>query len=247
MTTATASDVLATTPARRRRYLASARIHLVNLPLSLGMPWLILGSAFVVNLIIFSMIPTDGVGDRTTGGIMSIYIFTLIARVVSMTQSFPFALGLSVTRRDFFAGLSLVIVVESAAQGLVLTVLRAIESASNGWGIDMTFFGVLFLVQDNWFLQWVLYTVPFLLLSYLAVLFGTVYKRFGQLGMWVVIVGSVLVGGAAAILLTWSQSWGVVGRFFSETAPLTLFAGYPAILAVLFAGVAWLLLRRATP
>ncbi|WP_181780458.1 hypothetical protein [Pseudonocardia pini] len=247
MTTATASDVLATTPARRRRYLASARIHLVNLPLSLGMPWLILGSSFVVNLIIYSMLPENPNDPRTTGGIMSIYIFALIAHVVSMTQSFPFALGLSVTRRDFFAGLSLIIVVESAVQGLVLTGLRAIELASAGWGIDMTFFGVPFLVQDNWFLQWVLYSVPFLALSYLAVLFGTIYKRFGQPGMWVSIIGLVLVGGAAAILLTWSESWGVVARFFTETAPLTLIAGYPVILAVLFAGLAWLLLRRATP
>ncbi|GAA4536108.1 hypothetical protein [Pseudonocardia xishanensis] len=247
MTTATASDVLATTPARRRRHLASARIHLVNLPLSLGMPWLILGSAFVVNLIIFGMIPMDPGDARTTGGIMSIYIFALIAHILSVTQTFPFALGLSVTRRDFFAGLSLVIAAEAGLQGLVLTVLRAIESATNGWGIDMTFFGVPVLVQENWFLQWVLYTVPFLALSYLAVLAGTVYKRFGQAGMWLAIIGVVLVGGAAAVLLTWSQSWGAVGRFLVETPPLALVAGYPAILAVLFAGLGRLLLRRATP
>jgi hypothetical protein len=112
---------LAPAPARHNpldRAVKVARIQTVNLPIQLGMPWLILGLAFVVNLAIFALVPDPPAGEpKVTGAILSIYVFMLIAHLQSMTQVFPFALGLSVTRRDFFAGTSLLIVAQSLLQG----------------------------------------------------------------------------------------------------------------------------------
>jgi hypothetical protein len=245
------SVAVAPAPARHNpldRAVKVARIQTVNLPIQLGMPWLILGLAFVVNLVVFSLVPDPPAGEpKVTGAIMSIYIFMLIAHLQSMTQVFPFALGLSVTRRDFFAGTSLLIVAQSVVQGILLTILLAVERATGGWGMDLSFFGVPFLVQDNWFLQVIAYSVPFLLVSFASIFAGTAYKRWGQLGMYVLSIGGLVLGGAAAVIITWQQAWGSVGRFFADTSPLTLLAGYPLILSVILAAAGYLALRRATP
>jgi MFS family permease len=113
--------------------------------------------------------------------------------------------------------------------------------------MDLSFFGVPFLVQDNWFLQVLVYTVPFLLLSFASIFTGTVYKRWGQFGMYVMSIGGLVLGGAAAVVLTWQQAWGTVGRFFADTSALALLAGYPLALSVLLAAAGYLILRRATP
>jgi hypothetical protein len=235
------------TPGRRRRPLAVARMQLVNLPVQLGMPWLILFLAFAVNLVIFALVPDPPAGEpKVTGGLLSIYIFVVVAHLVTMTQVFPFALGLSVTRRDFFTGTALFVVAQSLVQGLLLTLLLGLEELTGGWGMGLHFFGVPFLVQQNWLLQWLVYTVPILMFSFVSILAGTVHKRFGQLGMWVASLGLLLLGGLAAVLVTWQQAWPAVGRFFTGTPAVVLFAGYPAIVAALAAGAAYLFLRRAT-
>lgn len=238
-------------PARHEplgRAMKVARIQTVNLPVQLGMPWLILGIAFAVNLVIFALVPDPPAGEpKVTGAVMSIYIFMLIAHLQSMTQVFPFALGLSVTRRDFFTGTSLLIVAQSLVQGILLTILLAVERATGGWGMALHFFGVPFLVQDDWFLQVVAYTVPFLLVSFASIFAGTLYKRWGQLGMYVLSIGSLVLGGVAVVIITWQQAWGAVGRFFADTSALMLLAGYPLVLSVLLAAASYLVLRRATP
>jgi hypothetical protein len=241
----TALDAAA--PARPFRPLQVARIQLVNPPVQMLMPWAVLGLSFVINLIIFSLIPDDPDNGRITGGLMTIYIFVLVTHLVTMTQLFPFALGLSVTRRDFFVGNAGFVVVQSVVQGLVLTLLAAIERASGGWGTGMHFFDLPFMATGNWFTQWLALTVPFLFVSFVSILAGTIFKRYGQLGMWVASLAGLVLGGAAAVLVTWLGAWGAVGRFFVQTPPLMLFAGYPAALALVAAVLAWLTLRRATP
>ena len=239
---------VAPAPARRLpRPVQVARIQTLNVPVQMLMPWAILALTFVINLVIFALVPEPSDGVKITGAIMSIYIFTLVAHLVTMTQIFPFALGLSVTRRDFFVGNAGYIVVQSLVQGVVLTLLLALERATDGWGQQLNFFGVPFMVTGNWFTQWLVYTVPFLLFSFVSVLAGTIFKRFGQTGMWVVSLALLLAGGIAGVLITWGNAWGAIGRFFADSSSLALFAGYPAILAVLAAALAYLVLRRATP
>lgn len=230
------------------RMLRVARIQMVNVPVVFGMPWLILGIVLLVNLAIFGVIddaaPPD---DRSTGALMSIYIVVLIAQLQTMTQVFPFALGLSVTRRTFFAATSLVVAGQSLGYGIVLYLLLQLERATAGWGLSLDFFGLPFLEQDNPVLQVLVYAVPFLFLSFLGVFIGVVFKRWGQMGMYVLSVGTgvLIVGlGLLANLLGW---WPAMGRFVADQSTFTLLAGYPLVLAVLMAGAGYLTIRRATP
>lgn len=230
-----------------RRVLSVARIQLVNAPITVGMPWLVLGLAFLVNLVIFGAIddiaPPEG---RTTGALMSVYIVAMIGQLQTMTQVFPFALGLSVTRRTFFAATSLLVVAQAVVFGTTLYLLMLLERATGGWGLSLRFFGPPPLVQDNPVLQLLVYMVPFLFLSFLGMAIGLVFKRWGQIGIYVAGIGTALPLAAAAFLVTRYDWWPAIGRFFVDQPSVNLLAGYPLILAALVAVGGYLLIRRAT-
>ncbi|TLW93316.1 hypothetical protein FFT09_07855 [Saccharomonospora piscinae] len=225
-----------------------ARIQLVNAFAVLALPVLILLMVLLFNIGIAYLVTDLGGDDQmSTGALAALYITMLISHIQTMTQMFPFAVGLSVTRRAFFGATALVVVGQALAYGILLTLLKYVESATNGWGFDLTFFALPFLSQDNAVLQTLVYAAPLMLLSFFGVWLGIVFKRWGQYGVWALGIGlsAILVG---LLFLIHSQNWwGAVGRFFTEHSALALLAGYPALLALLFAGAGYLTTRRAVP
>ncbi|MGJ7906751.1 hypothetical protein ACOQFL_09745 [Actinopolyspora sp. H202] len=231
-----------------RRLLNVSRIQLVNVPVMLGLPLLVLGLAFLTNLAIFAMISDSAqASEPVSGALMSIYFVLLSVHLQTMTQVFPFAAGLSVTRRTFFGATTLVVLGQSLLYGVLLTLLKLIEAGTDGWGLGMRFFGIPFLVRDNPLLQLLIYTAPFLLLSFIGVWVGLVFKRWGQLGVYTVVISTGLLGVLFAFLATWRGWWGSVGAFFVEQSPLALLFAYPLGLAVVFAAAGYLTIRRAIP
>ncbi|MET0189462.1 MAG: hypothetical protein ABW212_10710 [Pseudonocardia sediminis] len=231
------------------RVLTAARLNVVDARTRLSMPWLVLGAAFLINLLVYGLIRANAgeAGDASTGALAALYFFMAAAYIQTMTQTFPFALSLGVTRRNFYLGASLIVVVESVLHGVLLTVLLAVERATGGWGLSLQFFGVAFMVQSNPVLQIVVYTVPLIALGFLGLLVGTVFRRWGQTGMYIGSIGSTLVLGGLAALVTWQQWWGSVGEFLVATPNLALVGVYPLVLVVLAAAGGFLLVRRATP
>jgi branched-subunit amino acid transport protein AzlD len=226
--------------------LKTLRIHLLPGPMAIFWPWLILAISFFVNLAIFGLTDVP-VADRQTGGIGSLYGVAIFANLALWTQVFPLAIGLSATRRSFFHGTCLYVLGQSVLAGVVLTALHALEGATNGWGVHMRFFGPGFLGEGNVLELFLTYTVPFLCVSALGMLMGTVFKRWGQTGMYSLSTASLLLGCGAALLITWRHAWGSVGRFFTDTDTLVLTSGYPLVLVLVFGAAAWAVLRRVTP
>lgn len=224
------------------------RIQLVNAPMVLAFPLGILALVFVINLGIFAVlgdiVPAEG---RTTGALISIYIVMLTVHLQTMTQVFPFALGLSVTRRTFFAATAAVVTAQSLGYGIVLYLLRVLEDATGGWGLGLEFYGLPFVTEANPILQIIVYTVPFLLMSYLGVWTGIVFKRWGQPGVYLLAIGTGVLGALFFIITTWQEWWPAVGRFFADQTPVGLFGGYFLALAALLAFAGYLTIRRATP
>src|SRR5699024_8214556 len=99
---------------------------------------------------------------RVTGALMSIYIVVLLSHIQTMTQLFSFTVGLNTTRRTFFNGTALMIFGQSLVYGVLLYLLRLAEQATGGWGMDLVFFDLPFLSQDNPLFQILVYMVPFL-------------------------------------------------------------------------------------
>jgi hypothetical protein len=228
--------------------LPVVRLQLVNWRFGLGMPLGILTMVFALNLGLFGsmgdVIPPDG---RMTGAIMSIYVVVGVGLLQTMTQTFPFALGMSVTRRAFLAGVALLAAAEALGFGALLLVLNLVERASGGWGLGLKFFALDFMTVDSPALQWLVFVVPFLVFAAVGVFTGVVFKRWGQPGVYGVVVAASVALGGLAVLITWRGGWPAVGGWFADQPVAALFAGYPLILVVLLGGASWLAIRRATP
>ncbi|MGH4026452.1 MAG: hypothetical protein ACRDRV_17895 [Pseudonocardiaceae bacterium] len=136
---------------------------------------------------------------------------------------------------------------DGVSYGVVLYLLLQAEQATGGWGMSVNFYGLPFLLQDNPVLQVLVYAVPFLFLSFLGIAIGVVFKRWGQLGMYILGVASALLVGGLAVLATMLGWWPAPGRFLADQTAFSLLAGYPLALAVLIAAAGYLLIRHATP
>jgi len=228
------------------RILSVIRVQLVGWPNTLGWPWLLLVLIFGVNYALFAVIG-DIEGGPKTGAVASIYIVMFIASINSITQLFPFTLALSVIRRTFYAAFSLLLLVQSVVFGTLLFLFKLVEDATDGWGLSMEFFGLGFLDQDNPLLQILVYTVPFIALGFLGAFIALFYKRWGMTGMFILTAAMVVVLGGLAVLVTWQRGWPAIGHWLADAPPASLFAGWPALLALALAGTGFLTIRRATP
>jgi hypothetical protein len=228
------------------RILPVARLHLIGWRSSVSWPWAILGISFVVNLAIFASIG-DIPRGAITGGVSSIYVVVLIIWGQVMTQVFPFAMALSVTRREFYLASTLVVVAEALVFGLALFGFKLLEDATGGWGISLRFFAPGFVARDNAVAQILVYAVPLLVMSFAGIFCAVVFKRWGLNGVFTLLVAFVVITGGAAALVTRRGWWGAVGHWLVDQPVVSLFAGWPALLAVVLAGAGYLTIRRATP
>ncbi|MCO7222452.1 hypothetical protein [Klenkia sp. PcliD-1-E] len=229
------------------RTLVAARLHAVHAVIALGIPWVVVGSSFAINLVVWAALPTDARNDSGTGGIISLYVAVAIVFMQAVTQLFPMALGLSLSRRTFYLGTLLAAAAQSLAYGLLLTILTLVENGTAGWGLGLSFWAPGPVDVDNPALQILVFAVPMFLAASLGVGLGVVLKRWGQLGMWTLAVLLLLAGGAAVTVITWRSAWPAVGSFFVDTPVVALLLIGPAVVALVVAGASFLGLRRAVP
>ncbi|MFI6759612.1 ABC transporter permease [Micromonospora sp. NPDC050417] len=228
------------------RVLAATRVQLISWPAMVSWPWGILASSFLINLAVFALIADEMPDDPRTGGLVSIYVVVMIGAAQTITQFFPFSLGLSLTRRTFYAATSLLLVAESLVFGVLLYLCSLAERATDGWGLSLGFFVMPFMQNDNPLAQILIFTVPFIVLGYIGMFAALVLKRWGVGGLYLLSIVLLLLLGLLAVLVTWQHWWPAVGRWFADQSALALFAGWPALLALLLAGAGQLLMRRTT-
>lgn len=229
------------------RVAAVLRMNMVDVRGRVGGPWLILAAIFAVNFAIWWAIRVnvDDAGAGTTGALSALFFIVGSTYLIAMTQVMPFALSLGITRRHFYAGVSLLLAIETLLHAIVLTALLGIERFTGGWGIGMEFFSFTFMPVQNPLLQVLTYWVPLLAIGLVFLAIGAVFRRWGQLGVWTVMIGLILVLGAIVFTLTWQNAWLAFGRFFVETPVPMLMAGYPLILAAVALVGGFLVVRRA--
>lgn len=228
------------------RVLDVVRIQLVHWPALLGYPLLALAA-----------MPLLGWGIDVSNapyvtGPHEIYLLPMMwgaiapAHLQTMTQVFPFTLGLGVTRRTFAAATALVVAGQALLLGLGLVAFDAVERLTGGWGRDARIFGLDLLGHGSPLAQWFVYSGPLVAVSTLGVLAGVVFQRWRHTGIYLAIFGSVAVLAAVGVLVKARNWWPSIGSFFGGQASLTLFAAYPLVFALALGGAGWLVLRRAT-
>jgi hypothetical protein len=229
------------------RVLQSARLHFVHPLIGLAMPSVIVGVSFLISLAVWHLTPAGAEDGGFTGGILALYITLLIGYVQAVTQLLPLAMGMSLSRRSFYLGAALVAVVESLVYGIGLSVLTAVEDATGGWGADLAFWAPGPLDVDNAALQVLVSGTPVLLFAFVGMGLGVVSKRWGPSGVWGLTIGTTVVTGALAILITWLDGWGAIGTWLADQSVTTLAVALPAALAAAVAAVSFAGIRRVVP
>ncbi|HEX3947824.1 MAG TPA: hypothetical protein VHW47_08960 [Acidimicrobiales bacterium] len=222
-----------------------ARYHLVQRFNHLVLPWAILTFVFGVDVVILTLTPVGHTSHRYVGGLASFFVILFILGLQSVARSLPFGLALGVSRRSYYLGTALLAVALAAFDGLALTALQAIERASGGWGLDMGFFRVPYILNGPWYLTWLTCFVGLALLFVLGMWVGLVHRRWGVIGLVSFVAGVITVGLAGVLIATWTHGWSSIGHFFTSLSASGLTGVLAALALVLLAG-GFATMRRVT-
>lgn len=227
--------------------LIATRLQLRAWHTSITFQWMVLSMSFAANLAIWGLLDLRDAYEAMTGGLAAIYIVSFLSYIFSMSEVFPLAVGFGLTRRAFFASMSLLAAAQAAAYGLVLTVLAVIERATDGWGVGLLFFRPEVIDTGNLVTQAVVYAVPFVLLAQVGICVGITFKRWGATGVYTLLVLTLAVVVAAIVLITTGQSWDELGRWIERQPVTSLAAAWPLPVIAALAAAGFTTIRRAVP
>lgn len=204
-------------------------------------PWMVLLSSFIVNIVISLL--TDA--PIYSGGIASIYIYMFVSGIIVMAQTFPFALGMSVRRTDYFLGTSAMIILTSAGSALLLFLLGLTESWTDAWGSGLHFFQLPYLTEGPLINQFLFAFGILLFMYYSGVVISALHKCTGRNGLFIasgILLIVVTVLGFLASYLDW---YSAIFKWIIEQSAME-YTLWTLPFTFIFAAAAYLLLRRAT-
>ena len=231
------------------------RLHLIDRRTYIGIPWLIVGMAFVITIFIAQIVgfTTGGLGtpdaiegQRYSWAVLSPQWYLVVVGVQAISFGFPLALGFGVTRRDFYLGTALLFLLISAANALAFALLTQLEQLTEGWFIDTYMFNALWLGIDGFWVDLFSFFVMQLLVFFIGASIATIYMRWRMPGMLVFWSSLALAIVGAVTIITFTSNWPAVAIWFGAQGIGGIFAWLllPAAVAE-FGG--FLALRRATP
>ncbi|GAB2988053.1 hypothetical protein [Actinotalea caeni] len=226
------------------RTLNVVRLQFVNKQTFLWIPLIVLVGAFVIALLVFSLIPADG--PMYSGAAQAPLWYFAIIGSQALTLTFPFAQAMSLTRREFYLGSLAAAAISAAAMATVFTIGAALESATDGFGTNGYTFQLPFLTEEGWWVAWLAYFVIAMFFFVVGFWGATIYVRFRGVVFAAVLVGITLLAVVGAWLISRMDAWPRVWQWLADQGALGL-TGWAALLLVLLAGSSFLTLRRATP
>jgi hypothetical protein len=232
------------------------RLHMVNPITFIGIPLIVMGSAWIISAAVFSVLGATLVGAtpadlqesaRSSWAVLSPLWYLISAGALAFAGTFPFALGMGSTRRDFHLGTSLLFVVVSAGFAGLTTALAALERVTSGWGIGNWMFNALWIGLDSVALDFFGLFVLYLFVLFMGAAGASLWMRWRAIGVlgFVLVCAATLVAIVAAIgfstggwasFFTWASTIGLAGMFAVLFAPV----------GVLFV-VSFIMIRFATP
>jgi hypothetical protein len=223
-------------------WLKVARYHVTDRNFFL-IPGGILLLNFLLSLVIFANVPHHPGQGLYTGALASIYVVLIVSGAMLISQQLAFALALGVSRRSFYTGTALLAVALSAVYGLVFTVLQLIERGTGGWGLNLHFFRVPYLLSGSWYLSWLTSFVLLALMLAWGMWFGIVYRRWHVIGLLSFITVQALALTAILVIIGGRNDWHSLARFFN-TLTIGGLTGLLAALAVALLGGGYATVRR---
>lgn len=206
-------------------------------------PNIMLFSVFLLNFIISLLISSDE--KAVTGGGSYIFVYMLIMGILVVAQTFPYAIGMSVRRTDYFLGTVVMGIGMNVLFASMLVVLSAIENATDGWGGLIHFFHFPYLNDGNFVEQFITYFILLVHLFFLGTLASSIVRRFGAKGFIIVAISLLLITSVAVLLITYSGKWMAIFQWVTSYTAVQL-AFWMLLPSLLFMGLTYVLLRRAT-
>lgn len=245
-----------TGPGAGTRVWRVVRLNLVNKWTTIWVPVMIMGFIWLVNWLVWWIIwgATPDAHDRAdamegtqwSGGAFYVFFYMLVVGIQVISATFPFALGYSVTRRDFSLGSGLTFVLLSAGYAIGFTVLSFVEEWTNGWGLGGHLFTSVYFAGESFVGRLFIVFCGMLFFFAIGSFSAALFMRWRMYGVLVMLALLTLLVVGAIALITLTGSWPAVGAWFSESGPVgvTAWLLLPTALAAL-AGYA--VLGRATP
>ncbi len=185
-------------------------------------------------------------GHDAAGYLLSFFSYFAVLGMQTIGR-LPFGLTLGASRRSFYSGTALLGIALALVSGLVLTALQAIERATDGWGLDMRFFRVPYLLNGPWYATWLTSAVGLFALFVYGMWHGIVHSRWGLPGTlaFIAVQALVLVAGVVVVAVEHWHVWSAARGSFAGLTALGL-TGVIAALAVLLLAGGQATIRRAT-
>lgn len=207
-------------------------------------PWFVLLISLAVNLFIGLLL--NGKTTIYTGGLASIYTLTFVVGIITLRDTFPFALGFSVRRIDYLLGTIFMVLATSLVTALILLLLSLIENnVTANWGVNVHFFHLPYINDGSLIEQFWVYFVPLVNLYFLGFAIGSVYRRFGSTGIWIFVGVAFLLVSTFVLLATYLLWWGTLIAWLSQYTAFEI-ACWLVPLTLVYMLISYALLRKAT-
>lgn len=230
------------------RTASVVKMQLVNRAAFIWVPLIVLGGVFVVTWAIWWIIWSTGdvTGQLFGGGAQApLWVYGIVG-VQALTLTFPFSQAMSVTRREFYLGTLLTAALSAAVLAVIFVIAGFLETWTDGWGVNGHFFAMPWIWDAGPLVAGFFVFVLAMLFFVIGFWAATLYKRFGSIGLTLMLVGVGVLLVAALYFLIRFDAWGPVFEWFARIGPegLTLMLG---ALALVLAVCAFPALRRAIP
>jgi len=205
-------------------------------------PNIMIMSVFLLNVII-SLLFIDDKGSFTVG-ISYLVIYMFVMGILVVTQTFPYVIGMSIRRTDYFFGTVVMAIAVNICYGTLLLILTTIESVTNGWGLKMTFFHFPYLNDGTILEQLTIYVILLMHFFFLGFLFSSLGYRYGKKGMFIIALVAILLMSILSVFLTYQGYWMDIFRWIASHTAVEI-AYWLIIPTLLYMFLPYKLLRRA--
>lgn len=232
------------------RAIKVTRLHLNKPQMFILVPLSILAIVMVISAIIALAIQRGGAdvnsaeyieGARVNSSLVwALPGFLIYYGVQAVSTTYPFALALGTTRRNFIGGTALANALQAVLLTAILVALLGLERLTDHWFMNIYVLDVHLLGSGN---AWVLAVTAFLGIMFCLTIggfFGAVWVRFGAKGP--TIAGLILGLGLAVALLVLAPN---LGEIFAQITSGMVALGALVIIVIALIGT-WLAMRRAS-
>lgn len=239
-----------TTPSAGERIMRVVRLQLVDKKQLILVPLLIIGSGIIISIIIGELIklagaPPEAVYEGMRHNQAALWILTgyfVSLGALMYARSLPFAVALGSTRRDYWLGTTLTLMVTSLGLAVLSTVLLAAEKATRGWFTGSRMYDTYILGNGDYLNAFLMSFV----ISGISLLAGNfyaaIYLRWKSVGVTFTIIGTVVfLLGFIALAVTTKLD--IIGWMSAD--PYLKTAAIVAASMILMSAATWVVVRNA--